>query len=505
MKNLKLSLFLTCFAIGQTTAFAKDISESDIRAHIEILASDDFEGREPGTAGETKTIGYISKSWANSGLKPAAADGTWFDAVPLQERKSVGYDLILKSKSKMMDLNKEQYIFIGNQENINLSNANMIFVGFGVNKQGDVAADVKGKIVYMLMDNAPFDPMKNASLADRRTALRQAGAAAIIYVVEPQERWQSIKSFISSPRKEAQSDEDFSLITGGVSAEFMVALVTNEGGDWDDYRNNAKDGAFQGHDLTSKADLNVATSIRKFNSYNVFGKIAGKKKDAGSVLILGHWDHLGICRPDSDEDKICNGAVDNASGIAVINEVAKKLGKRKYDRDIYFLATTGEESGLLGAYNFVKRQPIKLEDIVISLNIDTIAIAKKNSKVAIIGRGTTDLDSHIEKVALKLGRDIDSTTEANAFIRRQDGWAFTQENVPAVMAGGSFADLNLLQEFLGSHYHGPDDELTEDTELGGATEDANLHVELVKYFASKKKYMRKKGGESMSDDVREAK
>ncbi len=115
--------------------------------------------------------------------------------------------------------------------------------------------------------------------------------------------------------------------------------------------------------------------------------------------------------------------------------------------------------------------------------------------MAIIGRGTTSLDATVEAVARKTGRAIESSTDANDFIQRQDGWALAQKGVPALMVGGSFADLDLMQKFLGSDYHGPNDELTDQTELGGAAEDADLHIALGNYFADTRKYKVTKAGE----------
>lgn len=156
---------------------------------------------------------------------------------------------------------------------------------------------------------------------------------------------------------------------------------------------------------------------------------------------------------------------------------------------------TRRQSGLLGAYAYAEKPVFPLDQIVISLNVDTIAIAPRGSKVAIIGRGTTKLDDAVEMVAKKTGRKIETSTDANAFIQRQDGWALTQKGVPALMVGGSFADLNLMQKFLGSDYHGPNDELTDKTELGGAAEDADLHIALGQHFANTRKFKSAKASE----------
>ncbi len=153
------------------------------------------------------------------------------------------------------------------------------------------------------------------------------------------------------------------------------------------------------------------------------------------------------------------------------------------------------QDGLLGAYAYAEKPVFPLDQIVISLNVDTIAIAGRGSKVAIIGRGTTKLDAAVESVAKKTGRAIESSTDANSFIQRQDGWALTQKGVPALMVGGSFADLDLMQKFLGSEYHGPNDELTDKTELGGAADDTDLHIALGQYFADTRKYKSVKAGE----------
>ena len=129
-----------------------------------------------------------------------------------------------------------------------------------------------------------------------------------------------------------------------------------------------------------------------------------------------------------------------------------------------------------------------LKDIAVALNVDTVAIAPAGAPVALVGRGENGLDSIVDDIAKSLGRAVDSDTEANAFIRRQDGWALGAKGVKSIMAGGSFSDMKLLQAFLTTVYHQPDDELTDATPLGGATDDANLHVALARYFADTAKY-----------------
>lgn len=473
---------------------AKRVSEAELRAYIEILASDEYEGRKPGTAGETKTIAFIAAKWEKAGLKPAAAAGGWFEPVPLISRGQGASTYAFNVGNRKLRIGSDEIILIGKQADYAKSGLPVIFTGGGVRSDGSVAADVAGKAVLVLFDadNVP-DEMKSPRA--RREALIAAGAEAVIFVADSQGNWPTLRRLLLSRPIGLESREKRALLEGAISSEFAVAMVTAAGRDWDKLRAHAKEKDYAGEALGIAADFQVTTEITRFNSANVLGKIPGRKKGSGAVLYMGHWDHLGICAPEDAPDRICNGAVDNASGIAVLNEVAGALAKKRHDRDIYFLATTAEESGLLGAYAFADNPVVPLNQVLVALNVDTIAIAPRGAKVAIIGRGTTGLDAAVETVARKAGRAIDSSTDANSFIQRQDGWALTQKGVPAIMVGGSFADLDLLQKFLGSDYHGPNDELTDKTELGGAAEDADLHIALGRHFADTRKYKSAKAGE----------
>jgi Peptidase family M28 len=494
MRLILRAVFAVVALAVTAPSFAKGVREADLREHIAVLASDEFEGRKPGTEGETKTVKYIAEQWAKAGLKPAASDGSWFDPVPLIQRGRGDATYAFNAKGRKLRIVSDEIVLIGKEAEYSKKDLPVIFTGIGVTSDGRVAADVAGKLAMVLLeaDNAP-EKLKTPKA--RREALVAAGAEAVVFVGDSQGNWPVLRRQLLSRPIGLESREKRAMLEGAISSEFAVALVTAAGRDWDKLRAHSKGADYAGDALGIDADFEVRTDIYRFNSSNVIGKLPGRKKGSGAVLFTGHWDHLGICGPEDAPDRICNGAVDNASGIAVLTEVAQRLAKKRHDRDIYFLATTGEESGLLGAYAYTDKPVFPLKDIVISLNVDTIAIAGRNSKVAIIGRGTTPLDATVEAVAKKAGRAIESSTDSNEFIQRQDGWALAQKGVPALMVGGSFADLDLLQKFLGSDYHGPNDELTDKTELGGAAEDADLHIALGAYFADSRKYKSTKAGE----------
>jgi Zn-dependent M28 family amino/carboxypeptidase len=489
-------VFLAGLAFYATVAAqAKGVTEAQLRAHIEVLASDDFEGRKPGTEGEVKTVKYISEAWAKAGLRPAAADGSWLEPVGLVQRGQGSAKIAYTARDRNLRVASDEIVLIGREAEYATRDLPLFFAGYGVKADGSAVDGVAGKAVFILFEDPENVLKEMRSSRARRDALVAAGATAVIFIADAQGSWPVLRrQFLSRPIRRADGEKRAEM-EGAVSSEYAVALVTAAGRDWDKLRKSAKAEGYAGEALGVTAQVALSTEVRRFDSSNVIGKIAGRKRGSGAVLYMAHWDHLGICEPEDAPDRICNGAVDNASGIAVLTEVARALAKKRHDRDIYFVATTAEESGLIGAYAYADKPVFPLEEIVIALNVDTIAIARRGAKVAIIGRDTTKLDGAVEAVAKKAGRAIESSKDANAFIQRQDGWALTQKGVPALMVGGSFADLDLMQKFLGSDYHGPEDELNANTELGGAAEDADLHIALGRHFADARKYKWNKAGE----------
>ena len=222
-----------------------------------------------------------------------------------------------------------------------------------------------------------------------------------------------------------------------------------------------------------------------FTAYNVVGRVPGHARDGRAVILMAHYDHLGLCLPEGAADRICNGAVDNASGVAALIAIAERMAEMKLDRDVWFVATSAEEWGLLGAKAFAASPPVPLDSIVAGFNLDTIAVAPRGLPVAMVAAQGSRLGLLVREAAAARGRAFDDDREAASFLQRQDGWALAQRGVPMIMAGGSFSDLKLLNAFLASQYHSPVDELRPDTELGGAVEDANLHVELIRRAASR--------------------
>lgn len=480
-----LCALLALVPVSPSTADAKEatkptpVSEAELRESIAVLASDDFGGREPGTPGETKTLGYIADAFWKAGLAGGAdAASGWYAPVALVETTPASSALSMVSPDghALAVMGKSS---LGAQDGI---------VFYNRSPSSDVAFD---GIVQLESDELP----EGVDIADKLVILRASDdlgkimggianlvrnkpAAVLVAVADQASFDRVVNGFGRQQTALAVKDQDAPRgVRGFVAPETLQAILQTAG--------------VSSIGVVRPANGTIATRnvAREYVSHNVIAKLPGTDPSTGAVMFTGHWDHLGICRPEGAPDRICNGAVDNASGIAVLIAVAKRLAKMEpFERDIYFVATTSEEKGLLGAYAMAEKPPVPLDRIVVALNIDTIAIAGRDARVAIIGRGKTNLDSIVDHIARSHGRSIDSSDEANAFIRRQDGWVLAQRGVPALMIGGSFSDAKLLEAFLSGDYHGPDDELTDATPLGGAAEDADLHVALGAHFADTDTY-----------------
>lgn len=465
------------------------VTEADLAAHMKILAGDAFEGRAPGTDGEDRTIAYIVGEWAKAGLEAVPGSATpWLQPVPFIETQALGGTATFNVNGRNFPLDDDSIVLTGRDASVSLAGVPAVFVGYGIDGAGQVNADVRGKLAIMLFDNAPFGD-RLPRYRERRQMLADAGASAVLVIATDAVPWDALRESVGSKSMRLASVKAGAPVSGFLSGNAADALFKAAGQEGAALREAAASADYRGMALPVAADFTAESTVRAFASHNMIAKLPGAKPDGKAVLFLGHWDHLGLCAPEGEADRICNGAVDNASGIAVLIEVAKRLGKGpRPDRDIYFLATTAEEKGLLGARWFADHPVVPLGDITVALNVDTIAISPRGTPVATIGRGKPAYDALVREVATGLGRTLDDDGEADAFIQRQDGWALGAKGVTSLMVGGSFSDMKLLEAFLSGDYHRAADNFSDKIPLGGAAEDADLHVALGRAFADTKRW-----------------
>jgi len=252
--------------------------------------------------------------------------------------------------------------------------------------------------------------------------------------------------------------------------------------------------------LDVTASLEATTRQTTIRTHNVIGRLPGRHPEAGAVLLLAHWDHFGTCGtsartgvPDApgggQAHAICNGAVDNASGLAALTEIARRLHQGgPMERDVYVLATTAEEMGLLGAEAFAENPPLPLGQIVAAFNLDSLAIAPAGGPLGVVGQGMTRLDAGIAAVARDQHRKLAPPDWPNSFLKRQDGWALIRHDIPAVMVTSAYGDRPRFEHYLATDYHRPGDVVKPGLELGGAAEDVLFHVALVRYFADPRQW-----------------
>ncbi len=249
-----------------------------------------------------------------------------------------------------------------------------------------------------------------------------------------------------------------------------------------------------GGDMSGTLSGRYVSANREFESANVIAKLPGSRPEAGAIVMMAHWDHTGECGAPDDEDKICNGAVDNASGVAAMLETARRLAMGpQLERDVYIFGTTAEEMGLLGARYFADNPPVPLENIHAALNIDTIAIAPADAPLSVIGWNRTPLDESIKGVAASLGRTVEVGEESEMYIRRQDGWALMNKGVPSVLVSSSFGDAELTQQYMSTRYHRANDEIWAGFEIGGAASDVPVYVALMRHWGTQALYSKPQG------------
>lgn len=471
------------------------VTPADLRRHIDQLASDAFQGRAPGTEGERLTIAYISEQLRARGLEPAGENGSWFQPVRLVERVPGRWTMGWTGNGRAVQVSPDEQFFMGREPSETIANAPVIFAGHGARLPDRgidqlAGANFQGAVALILAQGP--DVQGFPSLADRARTLSEAGAVAVIAIFDagtPQ-GWQLAMRGLRRGTTRLDSTA-VPRITGAMPLATAQRLIEAAGGNLERLLNDQPGASFRSVPLNATASIEVTTQVQRYTSNNVVGRIRGSGNTSQSLLYLAHWDHFGTCRAEGEADRICNGAVDNASGVAALIEIAGRLARQpRAPRDILFLATTAEETGLLGAEYFAAHPAAPAASIVAAINLDTIAIAPAGEPVAVLGRGLPALDRVIDQTVQDMGRRLDGDDEADAFVQRQDGWKLTQAGIPSIMVGGSFSNMQLLNAFLGGNYHQPSDNPGPNVPLDGAAEDTSLMVALGRRLADPAVYQR---------------
>ncbi|MCW1384169.1 M28 family metallopeptidase [Novosphingobium sp. KCTC 2891] len=487
----RIVLAASAFAMLAAAAPAKRENpiEKALRQHVETLASDDFDGREPGTEGESKTLRYLARQWFDIGMESGTNDPAhgWFAPVEVVEREPLSFRASFTRGRRKIVVPDDAGLVVTSGIRSLVENAPVVFVGYG-DAPAVPRIELAGRIALMLDSRRPGSAPDREG-GDRAGRLLDAGAAAVVTVLDGD---QTIDDVTAHRRRAGYALSGDRL--GGDIEAYVSSAVANAmlaGGtvaDVSALRREAAAVDFAPRLMGLSGTLEATSRETRIRTHNLIGKLEGRNPGSGAVMLVAHWDHFGKCASPPAEDLICNGAVDNASGLAVITEAARILSRgRQLDRDVYFLATTGEELGLLGALAFAESPPLPLDRIVAVFNVDSTGLAPAGQPFSVVGKGTTDLDAGIVQVVRAMKRKLAPGDAANAFIKRQDGWVFRQHDVPAVMVSTSYSNQERLEKFMEDTYHRPSDEAAK-VEYGGMVDDVQMQVELVRYFGDARRF-----------------
>lgn len=500
-KNFRLTVLmsaLTCLS-GSLSSRAADPSSPEQRKaaadrllrHVQILSSDRFEGRAPGTPGEALTVDYLIQQFVSLGLKPGNPNGTFVQAAPL-----VGFraepKVRFSSATEELPLSFPDQVVVWSrrfQPQVQVPATDVVFVGYGIvapeyqwDDYKDV--DVHGKTILMLINDPPIpDPADPSKLDDtvfkgramtyygrwtyKYEIATQKGAAAAIIVHETAPAaypWAVVQGSNSRENFDLQTPDRNAgrvAIEGWITHETAQRLCQAGGRSYESLKEAAVRRDFRPVPLALKGSFEIKNTLREIVSTNVVAKIEGTEIKDEYVIYTAHWDHLGRDSQLSG-DQIYNGAVDNATGCAALLEMARAFTGAKPRRSILFLAVTAEEKGLLGAKYYATHPLYPLRQTLADINMDAMNVWGRTRDVEVVGAGQSTLEDLLRDAARAQGRRIEpeSEPEKGSYFR-SDHFEFAKQGVPALNAksGVDLIDrpsgfgLERRQDYVAHDYH----------------------------------------------------
>jgi Zn-dependent M28 family amino/carboxypeptidase len=520
------------------TRSAIDIITADgLLKHIKVLSSDEFEGRAPGSKGEELSVKYISQQFKRLGLKPGNPSGGFTQEVPLagilsepQLTFSVGEEqpTILKFPDDFVASSARL------EEDVKVDNSPVVFVGYGIvapeyGWDDYKGLDVRGKTLLMLINDPQIqDPDDPSRLDDKMfkgramtyygrwsykyeiAAQKGAAAAVIIHESAPaaypysvvRTSWSKENFELDNSNKNADAVQVRSWITLDVAKK----LLAESGLDYDQLKKAATSKDFRPVQLMPReredrlpvrANFHIKQKVRSFKSHNIIGRIDGtdpKLKDE-YVIFSAHWDHLGK-HAELQGDQIFNGAVDNASGVGALLELAEAFAKTKTKRSLLFMATTAEEAGLLGAKFYAQHPLYPLTKTLADINLDTLNVWGKARDIEDISFGFSTLDDMLADATKRQNRTmIPNPRPEKGHIYRADNFEFSKVGLPSLYIGKNQHLLSRAEdaplrsdEYELKDYHQVSDEIHSDWDLSGAVQDVQLLFEVGSEVANGDKY-----------------
>jgi Zn-dependent M28 family amino/carboxypeptidase len=518
-----LAGFAAALAAGCAASPVTPTFETDRYAgHVRVLASDDFEGRRPATTGEEKTVAYLEQEFRRAGLEPAVG-ASFRQPVPFVELTThpdaalrvsgPDGDTLLKYADDAVYWTKRII------REAALTGSELVFVGYGIVEPAlgwnDYAGlDMRGKTAVILVNDPGFvtgDPDlfngRAMTYHGRWTykfeeAARQGAAAAIIvHEEEPAAYpWEVVRNGAARPQLVIESRDGSSRVDveGWMTRDAAQRVFRAAGLDYDTVKASAARRGFKPVPLPLRATTRVVNDIRRITSNNVIGIRRGTKRPDEYIVYSAHWDHLGKMEGRSG-DVVFNGAVDNATGIAALIELARAFGEVRPapERSIVFVGFTGEEYGLLGSEYFADHPVVPLAQIAGGINMDGMAVNGRTRDVTVVGYGASELEDYLAAAAADQGRVLEPepSPEKGSYYR-SDHFMLARKGVPMLYARAGIdshehgPEWGLAQnnDYISHRYHKPADEYDPQWDLSGAMEDLVLYFDVGLMLAMEKEF-----------------
>ncbi|MES2264508.1 MAG: M28 family peptidase [Pseudomonadota bacterium] len=519
---MKTPIFLALALSGASALAAAPtvyrIDGAHLLNHIKTLASDEFEGRAPGTHGETVTIAYLQEQFRKIGLLPGNPDGSYLQKVPLVHITSAPtLSYTAGGKSTTLTFPDDFVAWSPRTDKkVNIAKSELVFVGYGVRApefhwDDYKGADLRGKTLLMLINDPPLPDPKHPSRLDssmfggnamtyygrwtyKYEMAARLGAAAALIVHETRPAgypYEVVRNSWGRGNFAIQGNGDapgFPAIPGWLQQDRARDLLQAAGHDFDALKKAALSRDFKPVPLGVSINLGSVNAWSELASHNVVGRIEGsdpKLKDE-YVIYSAHWDHFGIddSLPGPRTRQIFHGALDNASGVAALLEVAQAYQSLPVapKRSVLFVLTTAEERGLLGAQYYARHPLYPLAKTVLNINLDGLNVWGRTRDIELAGYGKSTADDIVASVAKQQGRvaRADGNPDQGNFYR-SDQFEFARAGVPVVYTRGGrdFIDkppgyAARLERYAVQEYHTVGDVVQPDWDLRGAVQDIGL-------------------------------
>ena len=508
-----------------------EISADNLSNIVKIMASDEFEGRAPGTPGEDKTVAYLIAQMQKIGLEPGGVKGSWTQAVPMM-RSEVKSPIEMTFSSPGTVLSLDQGISVSVDTataltNITAADLPVVFVGFGANAPeqdwddyGDI--DLTDKLVIYLVNDPDFAAEPDEPVAGRFGNRRMTYYGRWAYKFEEAARRGAFGALVIHETKAAGYDwsvaaagagENVSLankdpkalpikLQGWLHNDAAHELLAAAGHDLDALREKARLPEFQAFELEGiRFDADLEVDITTFDSQNVLGLIPGSARPDEVIMASAHWDAYGVGAPDEQGRTVRAGANDDALGSAGILELARVIkAQPALDRSVLLAFWTAEEAGLVGSMAYAADPIFPIEKTVANFTLDILQTAGAAKDVILVGKGQSELEDDLARVAEAAGRYVtEENLPENGLFYRADHFSMARVGVPVLLmmgiaggadlvVGGREAGNQWIADYVGNCYHKPCDAWSADWDLTGAVQDIELFHQLISELGNAKRW-----------------